>query len=779
MPEKILFNDDWRFHRGEIEVDTPPYKGAAYMQAKTESMLTGPAAYAYNDRPNDYRTSALYTSEKWEKVDLPHDYVLLQEPKEEYNCGLGYFRYENGWYRKHFKLTEEDKGRRLALIFEGVATHCEVFVNGVPLRRNFCGYTTFEVDISDFVRFDKENIVAVHVITDRHECWWYEGGGICRSVLLKKSDPVHIPLFGVYVRPQHLGNEQWEVTFSCELENGSDADAVADVCFTLLDKDGGEVLRAKAAADVCAYGKATASVTARLQDPTRWDTEDPYVYRVKTEVFCGERLCDAETVPTGFRTFAATQKGFFLNGRKVQIKGVNAHEDFGLSGRAVPENIHRYKVKLLKEMGANGYRCSHYPQAEALMDALDQNGFIVMSEVRHYNSSPDGLCELEMLVKRDRNHPCVFFWSLGNEEPRHKTDEGVRMYRRMRAAAKKLDDTRLFTSAICAPPEKAPIMGELDVIGINYNLELYDEARRLYPGKPLLATEFCATSTTRGWYGDDCPERGYMSAYDKDTDALFRSREYSWKVLSSADDILGGYQWDGFEHRGECLWPRLCSQAGAIDLFLRKKDAFYQNRSQWSDEPMIHLLPHWNLPKREGAPVRVAVYTNCEEAELFLGKTSLGKQTVDKYAVVSWDVPYLDRRVSVVGFSGGKAVARDAVEKTGKPHRLCLALDNEGDVTANGRDIALFSCTVLDENGRTVPNACPTVAFSTNRFGRIVGTGSDVCDHNRVDLPVRRMRAGVIAIAVRVGKEAGKLQLCAEAEGLVGDTLEITLGEDK
>ncbi len=773
MAEKILFNSDWRFHRGEIEVEMPPYKGAAYMQAKTEEMLTGPAAYAYNDHVNDYRMSALYTSEKWENVTLPHDYVILQEPKEEYNCGLGYFKYENAWYRKHFKLDEGDRGKRIALYFEGVATHCEVFLNGVPLYRNFCGYTSFEVDITDFAWFERENVLAVHVMTDRHECWWYEGGGICRDVWLKKSEPLFIPLYGVYACPR-LENGKWSLLLECELENCRAENVSASVKFTLLSAGGETIASANAAALVDSYSHAVAKTQIHVEKPSLWDIDTPTLYTVRAEVFDGDTLCDSESVRTGFRTFSASNKGFFLNGRRVMIKGMNVHEDFGLTGRAIPANIHRYKVKMLKEMGANAYRCSHYPHAEAAMDALDEGGFIVMSETRHFSSSQEGLRQLEMLIKRDRNHPCVFFWSLGNEEPRHRSEDGVRMFRRMRALVERLDKTRIITSAVCAPPEKAPIMSELDVIGINYNFEMYDTARAIYRGKPLLATEFAATSTTRAWYKEDSPVRGYMSAYDKDTDALFCSREYSWKFLNSSEDILGGYQWDGFEHRGESLWPRLCSQAGAIDLFLRKKDAFYQNKSHFADEPMIHLLPHWNLPVREGESVRVVAYTNCSEAELFLGDESLGRKAVEKYTPVEWQVPYIDREVKVVGYADGKAVASDAVSRAGTPHRLFLELDND-DVCANGRDIALFSCYVLDEKGKKVPNASPTVYFSTNKLGKIVGTGSDVCDHERVDLPYRRMREGVIAVAVKVENDSGKLTLCAEADGLFGDTIEVEI----
>ncbi|MBQ6614193.1 MAG: DUF4982 domain-containing protein [Clostridia bacterium] len=777
MPEKILFNDGWRFHRGEIEAEYPPFKGAAYMMAKAESQLYGPAAYAYNDRPDDFRTRAVHTSEKWEMVDLPHDYVLHQTPKEEYNNTLGFFKYENAWYRKHFTLDESDMQHRLALYFEGVATRCEIFVNGVSVGANYTGYTSFEVDITDFVFFDKENVVAVHVITDRHESWWYEGGGICRNVWFKKTSPLHIPLFGVYVRPEYLGDDRWEVRFETELANDSINKADATVVFTLYDND--TKITANASDVLDAYGRAKAVAKATVNSPKIWDVESPNLYKVLTEVYLGDTLCDCETVNTGFRTFKATKEGFFLNGRKVKIMGANVHEDFGLTGRAIPENILRHKVRMLREMGANAFRCSHYPHNEATMQALDESGFVVMSETRHYNSSPECLRQLEMLIKRDRNHPSVFFYSLGNEEPRHKYEEGIRMFRRMRALTESIDDTRIITSAFNVSPETGVVMGEVDVIGMNYNLDMYDSARELYPDKPLLATEFAATSTTRGWYKEDSPVRGYMSAYDKDTDALYRSREYCWKFIMASDDILGGYIWDGFEHRGESYWPRICSQAGSIDLFLRKKDAFYQNLSHWGKEPMIHMLPHWNLPEKEGTLVRVCAYTNCEEAELFLGDESFGKKTVGKYDVVDWQVPYVDKRVTVKGYIGGKEAACTFTEKTGKAHRLCLEVDNGGDITANGRDIALVSCYVLDEDGRKIPNASPTVYFTSNKLGKVVGTGSDVCDHERVDLPYRRMREGVIAVAVKVGKEAGTLKVYAESDGLIGDTIEIKITEDK
>jgi beta-galactosidase len=429
---------------------------------------------------------------------------------------------------------------------------------------------------------------------------------------------------------------------------------------------------------------------------------------------------------------------------------------------------------MLASMGANGYRTSHYPQSEALMDALDEAGFIVLDETRWFTSTPEGIAQLEMLVKRDRNRPSVFFWCIGNEEPLFTEERGRRIVDSMLQCVRKLDPTRPVTAA-CDRPDKAAVYGDLDVIGINYGLGSYDAVHEAFPGRAIMSTENCATGTTRGWYFDDSPEKGYINAYDRDTNSWFRGREVTWKFLMERPWVMGGYQWIGIEHRGETMWPRLCSQSGALDLFMQKKEAFYQNRSLWTDEAMIHVIPHWNLDGREGETVRVRAYTNCEEAELFVNGAGMGRVAVEKYGHAEWNVEYHPGKIEVIGYADGIPVCRDIRETTGRPVKLKLTAENAGDVRANGQDIAVFTCTALDEYGREVPDACPVVNFTANGLGRIAGTGSDVCDHTPVASPVRKMRAGKIAVAVRVGKTAGTLKLYAESEGLAAARCEVEI----
>ena len=417
-------------------------------------------------------------------------------------------------------------------------------------------------------------------------------------------------------------------------------------------------------------------------------------------------------------------------------------------------------------MGANGYRTTHYPHTEAIMDAIDDMGLLVMDETRRFESCEESLSQLEMLVRRDRNRPSVIMWSVGNEEPYQTNDNGRRINKKMIETIRKLDKYRPVSAAVSNSPETATVFGDSDLIGINYNHWSFDKVHEKYPDKALFSSECCATGTTRGWYFDDDTVRGYCCAYDRDTNSWFTGREFFHKFLLSHPYIFGAFQWIAFEHRGETVWPRICSQSGAIDLFLQKKDAFYQNQSHWTTEPMIHLLPHWNFMGREGESIAVFAYTNCEEAELFLNGVSLGRREIEKGGHGEWNVKYQPGELKVVGYKNGKEAAQDKKITSGKPENLVLRLENGDDIRANGGDIALFTCYTTDADGNFVPTASPFVEFNCNRYGTIVGTGSDVCDHSPVCLPVRKMRAGYISVAVKLGSEAGKLRLYASSENL-------------
>lgn len=775
MREKILFDEKWLFHKGDIDIEFPTDKAPTYVQSKTERKHWGPASRYYDVGSEVFKRVGLISTEKWDYVDLPHDYVILQKPNKDENKALGFFKYENAWYRKKFTLTEEDINKRITFYFEGVATHATVYVNGCLMKHNFCGYNSFEVNVSDVVEVG-ENTIAVYVETQDHEGWWYEGGGIYRHVWLVKTEKVAVDLYGVYVRSDKIDNERWNLKIETEIFNDKFEDVSVEAISTLYNKNSNAVATLCTSIEIPLRDKKTAYYETEILNPEIWDVENPYLYSVVTDIKVNGQLCDTYETRFGFRTFKLDKDtGFWLNGRNLKIKGICAHQDFGLTGKAVPDNIHRYKLELIKEMGANGFRTSHYPHPEATMDALDELGFIVLDETRWFESTDEGKDQLEMLIKRDRNRPSVFFWSVGNEEYHHRTEVGRRIYKNLAAFVKKLDNTRPVTTAVTNDPESAIVHDEVDFIGVNYYLDRYTKMRERFPNVPVISAECCATPSSREWYFDDSLEKGRSSAYDKDIAAWCISREVAWKFICERDWVAGEYQWIAFEHRGEAVWPRLCSISGAIDLFLQKKDAFYQNQSHWiEDKPIVHSMPHWNFEGMEGEIIKVWAYTNCEELELFLNGKSLGKKSIEKYGHGEWEVKYEPGTLRVEAIKDGIVVCSEEKITTGRAINLNLKLDNKIE-KANGKDIAILTCYCTDKEGREVPDATPYVDFNSNSFGTIVGTGSDNTDHNPVYKTCRKMYAGRITVAVKVGKEAGDLKVYAHADGLKSGMITIPL----
>ncbi len=576
-----LFDAKWLFHEGDVPVSEPPGKSTSYIQAKTERRRTGPAARNYLDGSEFYGESGLISHDVWKNVNLPHDFIIAQQPKQENNECLGFFKYDCAWYRKHFALPDLPENARVRLYFEGAAVCSTVWVNGCYVLTNRCGYTSFEADITNFVDFGAENVVAVQVETRDHEGWWYEGGGIYRHVWLEITDSGCLARDGIFARPERQADGTWKLPVDIEVQNDGYAQEEYEIHASV---DG--LCRLRGRLSVPARKTEKCTLAAEDLRPKLWDVDDPNLYEMRVELWRAGELIDEKTVRFGFRTIRFDAgEGFFLNGRRVEIQGVCCHQDYGLTGKAVPEQAQRYRLKLMKEMGANGYRCAHYPHHAATMDILDELGFLVMAETRWFATNPESMAQLDMLIRRDRNHPGVILWSAGNEEPLHKTQRGWRIARSMLSRIRELDPTRPVTTAVSHDPASCPVLEMVDVIGVNYNLNQIDEIHEKYPDKPILSSECCATGTSRGWYYGDMPEKGRVYGYDHPVNKTFRSRAETWKFLRERKWIAGGYQWAGIEHRGEATWPRLCSVSGAVDLFLQKKDAFYQNQSFWKEQP--------------------------------------------------------------------------------------------------------------------------------------------------------------------------------------------------
>jgi len=761
MRKEINLNAGWLFHKGDLPVETPADKGPVYSQCKTERKQQGPASYNYLDTPNSFsKGDREFNSKRWVSVDLPHDYVVGQNTDENENNALGYLHYDNAWYRKHFTLDPADRECRFTLRFDGITGKSTVYLNGCLMYHNFSSYNTFEIDITDYVFFDKENIIAVYVNTDEFEGWWYQGGGIYRNVFLTVTAPVAIDLYGVYAPYKKINDAEWQIDFETTIIN-SDFDPHSIVAeSTLYDDQGNKVVTARGSTIIELREKATVKYSASITDPELWDTAEPNLYKIETKLYENGNEIDSYDTRIGFRTIEFSPEGFFLNGKKTFINGVCAHQDVGLFGLAVPDNIAKYKMRLIKEMGANGYRTSHYQQTASYLDACDELGLLVMDEARWFESTKEAFDQLESLVKRDRNRPSVIMWSTSNEEPFHITENGRKLHRAIAAQIRKLDRTRPITVAEDKTPDKSTIYDHCDIVGINYNLKIYDKVHEMLPGNPVFASECCATGTTRDWfYPTDM--NGRIRDLDIDTNSWFSGREKTYKFLRERDYVFGCFQWAAVEHRGEAAWPRICSSSGALDIYLQKKGAFYQNKSHWTNEPMVHILPHWNFKGLEGTGIPVTVYTNCEEVELFLNGKSLGRKQIEKYGHGEWIVDYTEGTLTAVGFEQGRKVVIDERKTTGKA--VGLKLSSENSFNFNGHDVALFTCESIDENGLAVPDADETVTFSVNSPAVIVGTGSDNCDHNNVMNTERKMYMGKISVAVLPSKNQNEIVLTAKS----------------
>ncbi len=775
MREKILLNKKWHYH--EVIKEEQPAKhniSGMYISAKTERLKWGQGSYTRNDSPTPWSFEQEIPSEKWEFVDLPHDYIIKQIPDENEGAPRGFFRYHKAWYRRHLKFFKEDKGKRITIYFEGVTGICEVYFNGCFIKRNTAGYAPFEIDVTDYVRYNEsededetvDNVLAVLVNPEAFDSWWYAGGGIYRNVWLIKTAPVAVDLHGVFASAT-LDGDEWRVDISTTLKSIEYSEKNVRIEHELTDSYGDVVNKVSGELVAAQRAKTEHKVVMNVVAPMLWDIDNPSLYNVKTYVYSDDELIDEVETRIGFRTVELSPtEGVLLNGKRIKLKGVCDHMDFGLLGKAVSDNICRHKISLIKSMGSNALRTAHYPHNEATMDACDEQGLLVFNETRRFESCDESMEALEMLVKRDRNHPSVFIWCTGNEEMGyHCMPQGANIQRAMSWHIKQLDPTRPVTTAF-AFPEKCMIYDEVDVIAANYRLKELEGIHKKYPNKPLISSENCAVGSTRGqFYGDD-PTHGYLDARDRDRDlpTWYFGREGTWKFIMEHDWDCGAFQWNAFDYRGEANWPRLSSAQGAFDLFGQKKDSFYQNLSHWSDAPMIHVLPHWNHVGLEGKVINVWCYTNCDECELYLDGESLGRQKVEKYTHVEWNVPFRAGTLKTVGYVGGKETAVKIHQTTGNAVALKLRQENT-DVSANGQDIALFTCYAVDSLGREVPDASGLVRFSAVG-GRIVGTGSSESDHVPVPCPDRQMYAGLVSVAVRTEEDIEEITLYAEADNM-------------
>jgi beta-galactosidase len=763
----------------------------------------------------------------WRLLDLPHDWSIEGEFREDHPSGGGggYLPGGIGWYRKTWAMPESAQGQTATIEFDGVYKNCDVWLNGVHLGFHPYGYTGFQYDLTPHLHYGAQpNVLAVRVDdSTQPDARWYSGAGIYRHVWLTITDPLHVSVWGTYVRTAQIRATVTRVDVDTRVQNDGDRERRCLLLTRILDPEG-QVAQERAAFHPIRPGEThTFSQRLHVENARRWSVEDPVMYTAQSVVTIGEaprgsmfptellssatgQVVDTYETPFGIRDICFdADRGFLLNGERVKINGVCIHHDGGCVGAAVPEGVWERRLQLLKAMGCNGIRSSHYPPAPEFLDLCDRYGFLVMDEnfdewrkgkfAYGYHDYFDAWSEIDTrgMVRRDRNHPSIVLWSVGNEIPEQSHLEDLSVLKKLVDMVHEEDPTRPVTSAcdnISAPsPTTLEFLDLLDVVGYNYTDRwndhrelMYNLDRHLFPGRRMIGSENGAVGGIRGDY------RGQTLGWHGPYNTRMINAEQLWKFTAMNDYVAGDYMWTGIDYLGETHWPLKNSVSGVIDTCGFPKDGFHFYRSQWTKEPMIHLAPHWNWPGSEGQTIPVTCYTNCETVELLLNGRSLGVKcyqfprpgmtgygwapdrgrlhptTSDLH--LAWDAPYEPGVLEAIGRKGDEVICIQRMETTGAPAALRVAADR-AELSANGCDVSHLTVEVLDAQGRLVPTADTRVRFSVEGAGRLIGVDNgDPADHDSPKGDSRKALAGLCLGIVQTLTVGGGIKVAVSADGL-------------
>ena len=755
--ERIVYNLDldWKFHTGDLKEVVANSHAASYNSCKAGRAVGVP--------------STVFGDSDWRSVDLPHDYLSESEFGPENLLSHGYRKRCNAWYRKTFNLPKEISGKQLLICFEGTAVNAEFCFNGSIMERSFSAYTETVFDITERAHFDSPNVLAVHINGLETEGWWYEGSGIYRHVKLYAKDKLHIAHNGVFVKPVFVegSKNDWTVDVKADIENSGFECRTAAIKAVITDKNGVKIATGTSEnIEVSPCRTENAGVLLKVSNPDRWDIDTPNLYNITVTVISESEETDSITERTGFRTFRIdADTGFYLNGKNIKIKGTCNHQDHAGVGVAVPDSVQYYRIKRLKEMGSNAYRCSHNLPTKEVLDACDELGMIVMDENRRFESRREVLDYIDIMVKRDRNHPSVIFYSLFNEEPLQNTEEGARIYKRQRQEVLNLDDSRLITGAINGNMEGAGLL--MDVTGINYNIGALEAMHEKHPDIPLIGSENNSAVSTRGCYFSRENGQNVLDNYGGEVVPWGQNIFYTWKFVTEHAWYPGIFIWTGFDYRGEptpFTWPSVSSQFGIMDTCGFAKESFYFNKACFTDEPVLHLFPHWNW--ESGRKIKVAVATNCDECELFLNGVSLGKKPSGAIHRTEWEVEFAPGTISAYGYKNGECVVKDEHTTTGTPIKIVLFPDRTY-IKNDGHDTVVLNCAVADSEGRLVPTADNHLKFTVegDAFVRGVGNG-DPNSHEPDIADERSLYCGLCQALIMSKPGAGSAKVTVTGEGL-------------
>jgi beta-galactosidase len=808
--ERLLFDLNWRFHFGDppdagTQFDFPERLDLAktqktYLDEEAKLALTRVDPVATNLGGSVSWVQASFNDEDWGKLNLPHDW-FIDLPFKKGKTAQGSRDMDPaqgtniGWYRRSFELPAADAGKHLTLEMDGVLRNSLVWLNGHCLGRHLSGYTGFAYDLTPYAVIGGKNELVVRADASRSSGWFYEGAGIYRHVWLVKTNPIHVAHWGTYVASALDANGNATLSIETTIRNDGKTANPARLVSTVLDASGQTVAEATEDADnLSVDGTWIAHQKLAVTQPKLWSPETPVMYTLISHVMVNGQAVDTYRTPFGIRTlsFDANQ-GFFLNGKRYEVDGTCNHQDHAGLGVALPDRVQYFRVEKLKELGSNADRTSHNAPTPELLDACDQLGLLVMDENRNVGTTPGILGELRDTILRDRNHPSVFIWSLGNEENAVEGDDtmGVDIANGMQKVAHDLDPTRLCTAAVNGGWGRG-FSRVLDVMGYNYfNDKDVDKYHRDFPDRPSISTEDTSVTSTRGVYQSD--SHG-LAAYDdhlgkvqtaqdkakgKPPHNTYRaSVEDSIKFYADRPFVAGFFAWTGFDYRGEPSpfgWPHISSSYGTLDTCGFMKDNAYLYQAWWGTKPMLHIFPHWNWAGQEGKPIRVWAESNCDEVELFLNGQSLGRQTMPKYGHLEWRVPYAPGTLSAEGYQKGKKILEEKVETTGAPVAIRLVPDRTA-LHGDGEDVSLVTVEAVDDHGRTVPTTDNLVHFHVDG-GTIIGVGNGDAECLEADHGDQRsLYNGLAQVIVQTPPRAGKMTLTANSPGLSAAT--VTLDAD-
>ncbi|MGG1638928.1 beta-galactosidase GalA [Paenibacillus sp. NRS-1760] len=791
-------NADWKFYYGDIAetnydaVHKERYSNPHWIKSGNH----GVAKWGYDDAD-------------WLDVRIPHDFVLERgEYDRQVPASHGSLVKGIGWYRRSFILPEDAVSKRLSIEFDGVFRNSSVWVNGHYVGGQLSGYTSFAYDITEVVQAGEPNVIAVRVDASEYEGWWYEGGGIYRDVRLVLTDSLRIPHWGTFVKaePEPDGS-QAVVLIETEVASSYEKSVTFELQSVLIGPDGERAGEANTSSEINADDMLALKQSVTLHAPYLWSIDSPQLYTLKsTLVIEGEAVDTYETV-FGVRTIVFdAERGFLLNGNPLKLKGVCCHEDHAGVGMAVPAAVNAFRIQRLKEMGCNAYRTSHNPPSPSILEACDRLGMLVIDEVRQTEASEDAMNQFKSLIRRDRNHPSVILWSLGNEEMNIQGKaSGVRILHAMQKLAHKLDPTRKCTYGMNA--DWLPITGyheengfHIDVHGFNYmmrrNWEAYEQFHEAYPDKPFIGTENASTLSTRGVYKQSStapalnlsehgnatviwsnPRRsGLVSAYGETYPVWGAQPEEAWKAAAEHDFVAGLFVWTGFDYRGETFpyeWPSVISRYGIMDLCGFPKDIYYYYQARWTDNPVLHLFPHWNWQGSEGETLDVWAFSNMDEIELYLNGKSVGRRDVPAHGHAEWQVAYEAGELMAYGYRNGEHRLTEIITTTGEPACIHLTSDRIR-LSADGEDVCIVQAAVVDASGRIVPDANTLITFTLEGPGKLIGTGNGNPEcHEQDKQPCRSAYQGLCQVLVRANEANGDIRLIATADGLESGELYI------